>query len=286
MQVVVDPNSGFCGGVVKAIRLAETELDLNAQLYCLGEIVHNQAEVARLKAKGIKFINYEEFKALKNVRVMLRAHGEPLSTYQIAKENNIELIDGTCQVVRRLQKKIQTASNEIQNKNGQIVIFGKEDHPEVVSLKTQANTEVIIVENKNELHKIDFSRPISFFSQTTKSGKEFEEIKNLIQEKLSETDFDFKAENTICKQVSNREEELVLFSKRHDVIIFVGGKNSSNAKFLFGICKNNNSQSYFVADETALNTDWFNKAKSVGVSGATSTPQWLMSKVADKIKAL
>ncbi len=290
MQVVVDPHSGFCGGVVKAIRLAETESAMNSPMYCLGEIVHNQAEVARLKAKGIKFITHDEFKELRNVRVLLRAHGEPPSTYKIAKENGVELIDATCQVVRRLQKKIQAASDEIKNKNGQIVVFGKEDHPEIISLKGQTNEEVIIVENKDQIHKIDFSRSVHFFSQTTKSITEFEEIKGLIQEEMnrkkSEDEPNFKAENTICKQVSNREKELVLFSKRHDVIIFVGGENSSNAKFLFGICKNSNSKSYFVSDETALNTDWFKEAKSVGISGATSTPQWLMGNVANKIKAL
>jgi 4-hydroxy-3-methylbut-2-enyl diphosphate reductase len=275
---------------VKAIRLAETESAMNSPLYCLGEIVHNQAEVARLKTKGLKFINHDEFKELKNVRVLLRAHGEPPSTYQTAKENGIELIDATCQVVQRLQKKIRAASAEIKNRNGQIVIFGKEDHPEIVSLKGQTNLEVIIIENKDQIHKIDFLRPIRFFSQTTKSIKKFEEIRDLIHAKLNrknlEEDPDFKVENTICKQVSNREAELISFSKRHDVIIFVGGQNSSNAKFLFEICKNSNSKSYFVSDETALNPDWFNDAKSVGISGATSTPQWLMSKVADEIKAL
>lgn len=290
MQVVVDPHSGFCGGVVKAIRLAERESASDDQLYCLGEIVHNQAEVDRLATKGLKFINQDDLQNFKNVRVLIRAHGEPPETYRLAEQNNIELIDATCSVVKKLQDKVKKASKEIQSKNGQIVIFGKENHPEVISLKGQAGVEVIVIENKEELNKVDFLRPIRFFSQTTKSLKEFEEINGLIQEKMNQINSvevpNYKAVNSVCRQVSNREEKLILFAKENDVIVFVGGENSSNAKFLYGICKTNNPQSYFVRDENDIDKKWFDIAKSVGVSGATSTPQWLMNKVAAKIKAL
>lgn len=286
MKVVVDPYSGFCGGVVKAIRLAEENSATEDQLYCLGEIVHNQAEVARLTTKGLKFINHDEFRKLKNVRVLIRAHGEPPETYKIAGQNGIELIDATCKVVKRLQQKVKKACEKNKDKNGQVVIFGKEDHPEVISLKGQVESDFIVIKSKNELGKIDFARPIHLFAQTTKSITEFEEIKRLIQNNLIGGNADFEATNSVCNQVSSREEKLLLFARENEVIVFVGGENSSNAKFLFGICKKNNPDSYFVSDETQVNSDWFKGIKSVGISGATSTPQWLMARVAEKIKAL
>jgi len=290
MQVYVDPNSGFCGGVVKAIKTAEKETMGQDQLYCLGEIVHNQAEVARLTKKGIIFISHDDLKNIQNAKVLIRAHGEPPETYQLAKKNNIELIDATCKVVQRLQNKIGKAAEEIKKENGQIVIFGKAKHPEVVGLMGHSSVDVIILEDEKDIQKINFSRPIRLFSQTTMSIHKFEEIKLLIQSKLNESQKDdksfFEATNSVCKQVSKREEKLVLFAKNHDVIVFVGGQNSSNAKFLFGICKEHNAKSYFVTNETEVKKAWFEGVDSVGVSGATSTPQWLMNEIADKIKTL
>lgn len=286
MQVVIDPHSGFCGGVVRAIRLAEKESSTKGQLYCLGEIVHNQAEINRLSKNGLKFINHEEFEKLKNARVLIRAHGEAPDTYRLAEKNNIELIDATCQVVKRLQHKIKNAAEEMREFNGQVVVFGKEDHPEVISLKGQAVSDVVIIKNKDELSKIDFSRPVRLFAQTTKSVRALEEIEQLIQKRLNGKGKNFISEKSICKQVSSREEMLILFARDHDVIVFVGGEKSSNAKFLFGICKAQNSNSYFINNEEGVNSDWFKLAKSVGISGATSTPRWLMEKVAEKINAL
>lgn len=290
MQVFVDPNSGFCGGVVKAVKTAEKEITGQEKFYCLGEIVHNQAEVARLTESGIIFISHDDLKSIQNAKVLIRAHGEPPETYQLAKQNNIELIDATCKVVQRLQRKVGKAAEEIKKENGQIVIFGKAKHPEVLGLKGQSSAEVIIIEKEEDLRKIDFMRPIRLFSQTTMSMLKFEEIKLLIHSKLNESQrndkYFFEATNSVCKQVSKREEKLVLFAKNHDVIVFVGGQNSSNAKFLFGICKQHNAKSYFVANETEIQKSWFEGVDLVGVSGATSTPLWLMNEVAEKIKTL
>ncbi|MBU1012895.1 MAG: 4-hydroxy-3-methylbut-2-enyl diphosphate reductase [Bacteroidetes bacterium] len=288
MQVFVDPNSGFCGGVLKAVKMAEKEIKGQDQLYCLGEIVHNQEEVARLTEKGIIFISHDELKSLRNVKVLIRAHGEPPETYQLGINKNIELIDATCKVVQRLQNKVGKTAKEIKKENGQIVIFGKAKHPEVLGLMGQSSAEVIILENEGDIRKIDFTRPIRLFSQTTMSMSKFEEIKLLIYSKLNESQrndkYFFEATNSVCKQVSKREEKLVFFAKNHDVIVFVGGQNSSNAKFLFGICKEHNTRSYFVANETEIQKAWFEGVDLVGVSGATSTPQWLMNEVAEKIK--
>ena len=290
MQVFIDPNSGFCGGVIKAIQLAEKEIQGREQLYCLGEIVHNEAEVERLSKKGIVFISHDDLKSIQNAKVLIRAHGEPPETYQLAKKNNIELIDATCKVVQCLQDKVSKAAGEIKKENGQIVIFGKAKHPEVVGLMGHSSIDVIVLENEEDVRKIDFSRPIRLFSQTTMSIHKFEEIKLLIQSKLNESQKNdksfFEATNSVCMQVSKREEELVLFAKRHDVIVFVGGQNSSNAKFLFEICKVQNAKSYFVINETEIKKAWFDGISSVGISGATSTPQWLMNEVAEKIKTL
>ncbi len=289
MEVFIDPNSGFCGGVVRAIRMAEKGTQNKNVLYCLGEIVHNEAEVKRLEQKGLKFINTEDFKNLRNERVLIRAHGEPPETYELAKQNNIELIDATCKVVQSLQQQVQKASAEMQKLDGQIIIFGKKDHPEVIGLVGQSEAEVVVLSKIEEVEKIDFTKPIRLFSQTTRNVHEFEQIKDLIEKRIQEiaemdTGF-FVATNSVCNQVSKREEKLINLSNNYDVIVFVGGKNSSNAKFLYGICKKHNPNSYFVSDVTELNEDWFKSKKSVGIAGATSTPQWLMEEVASEIKS-
>ncbi len=284
MQVFIDQDSGFCSGVVRAIRMAEE----NSPLYCLGEIVHNQAEIERLTKKGLKTITYDEFRKLENASVLLRAHGEPPETYQIAKKNNIRIIDASCKIVVRLQEQVKKASEEILAENGQVVIYGNEFHPEVIGLKGQSKAEVLVIENEQQIEKIDFSRPVRLFSQTTKSRLEYQKIKQQVEHKAKDLfpseKLKVKTYDSICKQVSNREDHLKEFAQKHDVIIFVGGKNSSNAKLLYGICKAINSRTYFVSQANELETEWLKGAKTIGVSGATSTPQWLIDGIAAEIK--
>jgi len=284
MQVFIDQDSGFCSGVVRAIRMAEE----NSPLYCLGEIVHNQAEIERLTKKGLKTITYDEFRKLENASVLLRAHGEPPETYQIAKKNNIRIIDASCKIVVRLQEQVKKASEEILAENGQVVIYGNEFHPEVIGLKGQSKAKVLVIENEQQIEKIDFSRPVRLFSQTTKSRLEYQKIKQQVEQKAKDVfpseKLKVKTYDSICKQVSNREDHLKEFAQKHDVIIFVGGKNSSNAKLLYGICKAINSRTYFVSQANELKTEWLKGAKTIGVSGATSTPQWLIDGIAAEIK--
>ncbi len=290
MKVEIDDNSGFCFGVVNAIQLAEMELEKSEPLYCLGDIVHNSAEVDRLKTKGLVTINHEEFKELKNCKVLLRAHGEPPETYQIALQNNIQLIDASCPVVLRLQKNIKTGFDEILDKGGQVVIYGKEGHAEVNGLVGQTNGEAIVIGSRVDLDKIDFSKPINLFSQTTKSIEGFYDIEKEIRKRMIETQGNDNvlliSNDTICRQVSHRQPQLREFVKKHDVVIFVSGKKSSNGKMLYQVCKDENKNTYFVSDENELNKDWFSKAKSVGICGATSTPRWLMEKIANNIQNL
>lgn len=286
MKVFVDHDSGFCGGVVKAIQLAEKEND--GHLYCLGEIVHNQAEIDRLAKNGVKFISLDEFKNLKNARVLIRAHGEPPETYNIAEKNNIEIVDASCKIVLKLQEKVKKAAEDMEAKSGQIVIFGKASHPEVIGLVGQSKAKIIVIDSLDEIDQIDFRKPIRLFSQTTRSLHEYGQIKQMIKSRAVQNNtsenIDFKAVDSICRQVSNREGKLAIFAQKHDVIVFVGGKKSSNAKFLFGICKKYNPKAYFVSDSPEIKKDWFEGAETVGICGATSTPQWLMNKVAKEIE--
>jgi len=288
MKIEIDDNSGFCFGVVNAIQLAEMELEKSEPLYCLGDIVHNSAEVDRLKTKGLVTINHDEFKALKNCKVLLRAHGEPPETYKIALENNIQLIDASCPVVLRLQKNIKTGFDEILDKGGQVVIYGKEGHAEVNGLVGQTNGKAIVIGGKEDLNKIDFTKPINLFSQTTKSIEGFYEIEKEIRRRMIEMqgvdNVMLISNDTICRQVSHRQPQLREFVKNHDVVIFVSGKKSSNGKMLYQVCKDENRNTYFVSDESELDKNWFLKVSSVGVCGATSTPRWLMEKIANTIK--
>lgn len=287
MKVEIDDNSGFCFGVVNAIQLAEKELEKSELLYCLGDIVHNSAEVDRLKTKGLVTINHDELKTLKNCKVLLRAHGEPPETYKIALENNIQLIDASCPVVLRLQKNIKTGFNDILDKGGQVVIYGKEGHAEVNGLVGQTNGRAIVIGGEEDLIKIDFSKPINLFSQTTKSIEGFYKIEKEIRKRMIEVqgndDVLLISNDTICRQVSHRQPQLREFVKNHDVIVFVSGKKSSNGKMLYQVCKDENENTYFVSDETELDKSWFIKASSVGICGATSTPRWLMEKIAKSI---
>jgi 4-hydroxy-3-methylbut-2-enyl diphosphate reductase len=290
MTVEIDDKSGFCYGVVRAIRKAENELRFHKKLYSLGEIVHNSIEVKRLEKLGLYGISHNSLHKIKNEKLLIRAHGEPPSTYNIAKQHEISIIDCTCPVVLKLQEQIKNNYKKIKQINGQTVIFGKKNHAEVNGLIGQTNGDAIVVETIKDLELIDFSRPVSLFAQTTKSIEEFNIISEIIRKKMTETNKNdntvFESHNTICGQVSSRKPHLETFSGNHDIIIFVSGKQSSNGKILYNACKNVNEKTYMVEDENDLNFLWFTDAKRVGVCGATSTPKWLMEKVAGKILKL
>jgi 4-hydroxy-3-methylbut-2-enyl diphosphate reductase len=289
LQVNIDKNSGYCFGVEYAIQMAEDELQENPVLYCLGDIVHNDMEVQRLYAKGLRIINHADLRELKDCKVLIRAHGEPPETYQIAQKNNIELIDASCPVVLKLQNRVKNAYDQSQKNKGQIVIYGKEGHAEVIGLTGQTNKEAIVIGGAQDLDKIDFQKPITLFSQTTKSTQGFYQMKDLITQKIESEKADstqFEANDSICRQVSNREPQLRLFAQQQDVILFVSGKKSSNGKALFSVCEAVNPQSYFIENEEAINPEWFDSAESVGICGATSTPMWLMEKVKNHVEGL
>lgn len=290
MIVEIDDKSGFCYGVVRAIQKAENELNSHEKLYSLGEIVHNSIEVKRLEKLGLHGINHDSLHEIKNEKLLIRAHGEPPSTYSKAKQNEISIIDCTCPVVLKLQEQIKNNYKKIKKINGQIVIFGKKNHAEVNGLIGQTDGDAIVVETEKDLALIDFSRPVSLFAQTTKSIEDFNKINEIIKKKMIETCKNnkvvFESHNTVCGQVSSRKPNLEMFSKNHDIVIFVSGKQSSNGKILYTACKNVNKKTYMVEDENDLNSLWFIDAKSVGVCGATSTPKWLMEKIAEKILKL
>ena len=287
MKVEIDASSGFCFGVVYAIKKAEEELEHHGKLYCLGDIVHNNLEVERLKSLGLLTIDHDEFKKLKDCSVLIRAHGEPPETYEIAKRNNITLLDATCPVVLRLQHRIKLGSEEMKPIDGQIVIYGKEGHAEVNGLVGQTKGKAIVVGTINEIEKIDFSKPVTIFSQTTRNNEGYIEVINEIKRRMEEYGSPvLNSHNTICRQVSSRREELRKFSKAHDVIIFVSGKKSSNGKVLYNVCLNENPRTYFVSELTELDKSWFKKEDEVGICGATSTPRWLMEKIAEEIRLI
>jgi len=289
MEINIDKKSGFCFGVVKAIGKAEEALSAGNTLYCLGDIVHNQEEVKRLESIGLITIDHEQFKTLKNVPVLIRAHGEPPETYRIAEENGIELIDASCPVVLKLQSRIKTGYENVHNANGQLVIYGKHGHAEVNGLLGQVQSDAIVISNESELEKIDFSKPISLFSQTTKSLQSYYKMGDTIKQRMQEAqqaeEVNFVFTDTICRQVSNRDADLRKFAQAHDVVVFVSGKKSSNGQVLYGVCKEENPNSYIVSNEEEVDVQWFNQVKTVGISGATSTPMWLMEKVKAKINS-
>lgn len=284
MNISIDQNSGYCFGVEFAIQMAEDEMDENGSLFCLGDIVHNDMEVERLNKKGLKVISKEDLKDMRDCKVLIRAHGEPPETYETALKNNIELIDASCPVVLKLQNRVKHAYDQILSQKGQIVIYGKEGHAEVIGLAGQTNEEAIIISSEADLHKVDFKRPVTLFSQTTKSTKGFYDIKKAIEDRIKAENGElrleyFNANDSICRQVSNREPQLEKFSKEHNVILFVSGKKSSNGRALYSVCKSVNPRSYFIENQTEINLDWFDINDSVGICGATSTPMWLMEQV-------
>ncbi len=290
MKVTIDQFSGFCFGVVYAIQKAEEELEESGELYCLGDIVHNNMEVDRLKAKGLKVIEHDDLRNLHDCKVLIRAHGEPPETYQIALENNIELIDASCPVVLKLQNRVRTSYEKVTANEGQIVIYGEIGHAEVNGLVGQTGGNAIIVRSEEDLDLIDYSKQINLFSQTTKSSTGFLKMKTLIEERSekavqSEIAQEYMVSNdTICRQVSNREPQLKKFSADFDVIVFVSGKKSSNGKALYEVCKAVNPTTYFISSDEELEISWFKNVESVGVCGATSTPMWLMEQVARAIE--
>lgn len=277
-NIEIDSESGFCFGVTTAIKKAEEELAKGTPLYCLGDIVHNGQECERLKKLGLITINHEEYAKLKNVKVLLRAHGEPPETYRIAAENNIEIIDATCPVVLRLQKRIkQEYTSKDPEKEKQIVIYGKNGHAEVLGLVGQTNGEAIVIEKIEEVDKIDLNKDVRLYSQTTKSLDEFRSIVSYIEQNISKS-ATFQYFDTICRQVANRMPNIRKFAASHDVILFVCGQKSSNGKILFHECKEINPNTYQVDKPEDINMEWFRDAKSIGICGATSTPKWLMDK--------
>ncbi len=280
MNVEIDSKSGFCFGVTNAVKKAEEVLAEGDHLYCLGDIVHNSEEVSRLEKLGLKIIGHEEFFTLKNCKVLIRAHGEPPATYEYAGKNNIDIIDATCPVVLNLQKRVKEAFLKMQEQDGQVIIFGKKGHAEVEGLKGQTGDKALIVENEDDLKLIDPQKPAVLFSQTTKSLEHFAGISGKLK---SITGGKAEIRDTICRQVSGRASGLKLFAASHDVIIFVGGEKSSNAKYLFETCLQVNPDSHFVTGPGQLDRNWFKDRKNAGVCGATSTPGWLMKEVAEKI---
>ena len=303
LQIEIDEGSGFCFGVTTAIKKAEEELAKGTKLYCLGDIVHNSMEVERLTQQGLITINHDQLRELHDVTVLLRAHGEPPETYELARKNNIEIIDATCPVVLALQRRIKNQYEkngnnitesvekvdleaELKDKQrtstAQIVIFGKNGHAEVLGLVGQTHSQAIVIENFEDVEKLDFNRDIYLYSQTTKSLNEFHRIIEYIQTHISEA-AQFRSFDTICRQVANRMPNISSFAAKHDLILFVAGRKSSNGKVLFHECLSINPNSHQVESADEINMEWFDNVQTVGICGATSTPKWLMEECRDAI---
>ena len=285
IEVEIDKDSGFCFGVVNAIESAERELKTSKTLYCLGDIVHNSLEVERLQQRGLCTIEHEEFARLKDCKVLLRAHGGPPSTYQVAQQNRITIVDATCPVVLRLQRKIHKCYLETRSKGTQLVIYGKKGHAEVNGLVGQTEGTAIVVEKPEDLDRLDFQRGISLFSQTTKSLDGFRKIVSEIQQRIA-PGVEFAYHDTICRQVANRLHNIKAFASQHDWVYFVAGKKSSNGKMLFDECLKANAHTVFISDASEVQDPLPAGVERVGICGATSTPKWLMEAVADRVRAI
>ena len=291
MVVEIDEQSGFCFGVQNAVQIAEKALLRGEKVFSLGPIVHNDMEVERLSALGLTSITHDEFRELKNCKVLIRAHGEPPETYIFAEKNNIEIIEATCPIVKKLQSRIRETLTESKDCKGQIVIFGKPGHAEVVGLLGQTGGQGILVSGPGDLKKIDLTKPVCLFSQTTMSVKDYNIIADMIRVGMRERGVDdpgylLKVFKTICGQVANREPHLKAFAREHEVIIFVSGRESSNGKMLYSVCKSVNPDTYFVSSPDEIRPEWFKEKKTTGVCGATSTPKWLIEKIRDMISEL
>ncbi|MDX9947664.1 MAG: 4-hydroxy-3-methylbut-2-enyl diphosphate reductase [Bacteroidales bacterium] len=289
MKIEIDQKSGFCFGVHNAVEIAEEALLDGEKVYSLGSLMHNDMEMQRLSSLGLITIDHEQFRILKNCKVLIRAHGEPPETYRVALENNITIIEATCPIVRKLQSKIKKTWNEIKDRKGQIVIFGKPGHAEVIGLLGQTDSEGLLVSKASDIDKIDFSRPVALFSQTTMEITEFANIRQLIYDRMkakgvADPEQDLMVFNTVCGQVSGREPHLRAFAAEHDTIIFVSGKDSSNGRMLYSVCKSINPDTHFISSVEEIEKSWFEGRESVGVCGATSTPRWLIRKVKEYIR--
>lgn len=283
-KVEIDNNSGFCNGVVRAIQAAEKELEKGEQLYCLGDIVHNSNEVERLRSKGLITINHNQLRELRNAKVLLRAHGEPPETYRIAQENNIEIIDATCPVVLQLQRKIKKSHDTHAGSDHQILIYGKVGHAEVNGLVGQTNGEAIVLENTDDLCKVDFNKHITLYSQTTKSVQHFAEMVQIIEKRTQDGNFEWH--DTICRQVANRIPNIREFARSHDLVLFVCGKKSSNGKVLYEECRSVNAHTHLVSDIDELDATWLEGKSNIGICGATSTPRWLMAQFQERVEQI
>ena len=283
MDIRIDDNAGYCFGVVKAIGAAEEELRRDGSLYCLGDIVHNSAEVERLSQKGLRVINHDTMRQLGGKKVLIRAHGEPPSTYRTADELGIHLVDATCPIVLALQSRIKRGYEEMKQCGGQVVIFGRPGHAEVIGLNGQTDGTAIIVSNPDEIDAIDFSRPIRLYSQTTKSREDYMRLTANIRQHLPE-EADFTAYDTICNSVAGRTKALAAFAREVDVLLFVAGANSSNGHYLYEYCRSVQPRTYLVGSAAEVQHEWLEGAESIGISGATSTPRWLMEEVAEQLR--
>ena len=277
LQVTIDKDSGFCFGVIYAIDMAEDILAEDGYLYCLGDIVHNDEEVGRLKAKGLRIIDHEALKDLHNEKVLIRAHGEAPDTYRTALENNITLIDASCPVVLKLQNRIKTSFDAKEK----ILIFGKHGHAEVVGLQGQTNNEALVFQDLAELDNVELPQKITLYSQTTKSMDKFYHIKDV----LTERGYELNANDTICRQVSNRDKDLPAFAKKFNKVVFVSGVKSSNGKVLYEVCRKHNPDTYFISSIAELSASMFSSGDTVGIAGATSTPMWLMEMVKGELES-
>jgi len=284
-NIEIDEKSGFCFGVVKAISKAEEELAKGEILYCLGDIVHNGQEVERLSKMGLITIDHEQFAKLRNAKVLLRAHGEPPSTYETAKENNITLIDASCPVVLKLQSRVKNAYETIPTPDTQIVIFGHIGHAEVNGLVGQTEEKAIVIESEDDLYKVDITKPIRLFSQTTKSLEGYNNLITTLSKKIDNSN-NFEHTDTICRQVANRMPNITIFAQQNDIVIFVSGKKSSNGQVLYEHSKTVNPNTYLVSEANEVLDLQIDFSKKIGICGATSTPRWLMEEVAEKLNEL
>ena len=282
MEVIIDDNSGFCFGVVRAIGEAESALERVGDVYSLGDIVHNRVEVQRLEQLGLHTISHEDMPRLEGRTLLIRAHGEPPRTYRMAEELGITVIDATCPVVARLQRRLREAYDKMQEVGGSVVLLGKRGHAEVIGLTGQADDDVVVVENEADLNNVDFTRPIYFLSQTTQSIALFDQLAEEI--KVRAKGVTVNIDDTICRRVAGREALLADFSRSVDVVIFVSGRKSSNGRVLYEVCRGANPRSYNVEESSEIDWSWFEGAERVGICGATSTPRWLMEQVAEAIK--
>lgn len=283
MEIEIDSGSGFCFGVTTAISKAEEELKSGKTLYCLGDIVHNGNEVERLAQKGLITIDHEQFKQLRDATVLLRAHGEPPTTYEIARHNNITIIDATCPVVLALQRRVKRQWEKAND--AQVVIFGKKGHAEVLGLVGQTHGGAIVVENLEDVKRLDFSRSIFLFSQTTKSLSAYRDIIAYIQAHLSQQ-ATFECFDTICRSVANRMPNIAKFAAQHDLVLFVAGRKSSNGRVLFAECSRVNENSHHIESQEEIRPEWLEHIQSIGICGATSTPKWLMEQCAKAVKSM